>query len=312
MNIIKVNCTFFIIALLSLSLITTQSCKQTNSQPLAENKVTTSEQPVQKGQQELLRSNNKYVWLNDNNFSAENSLTNRIPTPNGYSRLSSEANSFANWLQFLPLKPGQPKVKLYNGQNKYNQNAQYAVIDIDVGDKDLQQCADATMRLRAEYLYSLKKYDQITFNFTSGDACSFDNWSNGQRPVIGNKVSWRYNGSKGEDYANFKSYLQTIFTYAGTASLDKELNNVDLLDMQIGDIFIMGGFPGHAVIVIDMAENAAGEKLFMLAQSYMPAQEIHVLKNPTNKVLSPWYELKSKGEIETPEWNFTKDHLHRF
>lgn len=306
MNIIKVSRPFFAIAFVITLAMTSQNCKQTNSQPLAENVV------AKKSQQELLRSNNNYVWLNDENLSTENSLVNRIPTPSGYNRMSNEENSFANWLQFLPLKPGHPKVKLYNGQNKYNQNAQYAVVDIDVGDKDLQQCADATMRLRAEYLYSLKKYDQITFNFTSGDACSFDKWSKGQRPVIGNKVSWRYNGDKGTDYTSFKSYMQTIFTYAGTASLDKELESVDIMDMQIGDVFILGGFPGHAVIVIDMAVNDAGEKLFMLAQSYMPAQEIHILKNPVNKDLSPWYKLTVAEQIETPEWNFTKEHLHRF
>jgi hypothetical protein len=46
----------------------------------------------------------------------------------------------------------------------------------------------------------------------------------------------------------------------------------------------------------------------MLAQSYMPAQEIHVLKNPVSDKLNPWYEAK-KGAIETPEWTFGSDDL---
>jgi len=50
----------------------------------------------------------------------------------------------------------------------------------------------------------------------------------------------------------------------------------------------------------------------MLAQSYMPAQEIHELKNPADKALSPWYKLSDAETIETPELNFSKDHLHRF
>lgn len=30
--------------------------------------------------------------------------------------------------------------------------------------------------------------------------------------------------------------------------------------MKIGDVFIKGGSPGHAVIIVDMAENDKGEK----------------------------------------------------
>jgi hypothetical protein len=40
-------------------------------------------------------------------------------------------------------------VLLYNGAPKFRQDVHAAVIDIDVGTRDLQQCADATMRLRA-------------------------------------------------------------------------------------------------------------------------------------------------------------------
>jgi hypothetical protein len=89
-----------------------------------------------------------------------------------------------------------------------------------------------------------------------------------------------------------------------------------LEEMQIGDVFLKGATPGHCAIVVDMTENqATGEKLFMLAQSYMPAQDIHILKNPQNKGWSPWYSLNfgNLGEkLETPEWEFTANQLVRF
>jgi hypothetical protein len=83
--------------------------------------------------------------------------------------------------------------------------------------------------------------------------------------------------------------------------------------MQIGDVFIKGGFPGHAVLVADMAEDAAtGEKRFLLLQSYMPAQDIHVLKNPAAPDGSPWYPASSDGDFVTPEWTFPSGALRRW
>ena len=80
--------------------------------------------------------------------------------------------------------------------------------------------------------------------------------------------------------------------------------------MKIGDIFIKGGTPGHCVIIVDMCENDKGEKMFLLAQGYMPAQQIHVLKNPESK--SPWYSVKDlKYPFKTPEFTFEDNSLKR-
>ena len=107
--------------------------------------------------------------------------------------------------------------------------------------------------------------------------------------------------------------MDLVFAYSSTLSLEKELKSVDINDMQIGDVFIKGGSPGHCVIVVDMAQNkSTGEKVFMLAQSYMPAQQTQLLINPNDKNLSPWYSLDFGDTLNTPEWTFTKDQLKRF
>ena len=82
--------------------------------------------------------------------------------------------------------------------------------------------------------------------------------------------------------------------------------------IQPGDVLIHGGFPGHAVIVIDVAINKDGRKIYLLAQSYMPAQDIHVLKNYVNPDISPWYKVNDETEIKTPEYTFTKYELKRW
>ncbi len=254
-----------------------------------------------------------YKWLEGEKV--QDSIAVRIPPPDGYERLDAPPGSFGKWLRNLPLKPGKPAVFLHDGIRKYNQNAHFAVVDIDVGRKDLQQCADAAMRLRAEYLYSLDAYPAIHFNFTSGDNCPFSQWMEGYRPSInGNKVTWKQNGATGSSYSSFRNHLNTVFMYAGTASLSKELKAVSSPEnIAAGNVFIQGGFPGHAVIVGDIAVHKnSGKKIFLLAQSYMPAQDIHILKNPSNKTLSPWFETEFGEKLITPEWTFKKKHLMRF
>lgn len=81
-------------------------------------------------------------------------------------------------------------------------------------------------------------------------------------------------------------------------------------DIKIGDVLIEKKIPyGHAVIVVNMAFDNTGKKKVMLAQSYMPAQEIQILINPANPS-SVWYDVKEA--FITPEWNFKKEHLKSF
>ena len=158
-------------------------------------------------------------------------------------------------------------------------------------------------------------FSQIHFKYTSGDEVSFQKWSKGYRPVINNnKVSFTKSAKADSSYKSFRSYMNSIFMYAGTLSLSKELKSVkNLKDILPGDVFIFGGSPGHAVTVMDVAANEKGEKIFILSQSYMPAQEMHVLINPNNSSLSPWYSVNEIGEeLITPEWIFSKNELKQF
>jgi len=254
-----------------------------------------------------------YPWLGERGPTA--TIASEIPPPEGYERIAAEAGSFAHWLRHLPLKKQDTPVYLYNGRKKGNQKAHFAVIDIDTGTRDLQQCADAVIRLRAEYLYSRGQYTSIHFTFTSGDEASFTQWASGYRPVVnGDKVQWVKSAGEDTSYRNFRQYLTTVYIYAGTYSLSKELKPSGTMhEMRIGDVFIEPGFPGHAVIVVDMAEHKKnGKKAFLLAQSYMPAQDIHVLKNPDNARLSPWYDLEFGRSLRTPEWTFKGTDLKYF
>jgi hypothetical protein len=221
-----------------------------------------------------------------------------IPAPAGFRRAPVEKGSFGAWLRALPLKPEKTPVRLYDGRLKSDQTVHAAVIDMDVGSRDLQQCADAIMRLRAEYLLSAGKEASIAFNTSQGGRLAWTDWKR------------RHGGASG--YENFRRYLIQVFAYAGTYSLERELARAPVAQMRTGDVFIKGGFPGHAELVADMVENpATGEKRFLLIQSYMPAQDIHILKNPQNEN-DPWYSLDFGEKLNTPEWSFRSTALRRF
>ncbi|MDR0306347.1 MAG: DUF4846 domain-containing protein [Chitinispirillales bacterium] len=231
-------------------------------------------------------------------------LQTRFNPPEGFQRKSVDGNSFASYLRNLPLKPAGTKAKYFNGDIKYD-DVYDAVVDMDISNRDLQQCADAIMRLRGEYFYSIKAYGQISFTLTNGFEMDYTEWMKGSRVIVnGNKTVWRKTAEPSNTYKDFRNYMEFVFIYAGTISLSKSLKSKDIKNIAIGDVFILGGSPGHAVIVVDVAENKNEEKVFLLAQSYMPAQETQILKNDNDDKLSPWYSANIVEYLYTPQWTF--------
>ena len=139
------------------------------------------------------------------------------------------------------------------------------------------------MRLRAEYLYAIGQLNEIRF---------IDN---------NNRV---YTPGKIENADQWQQFLEKVFVHCGTLSLQSQLHKLAKeKDIRMGDVLIQGGSPGHAMLIVDIVENNNGQKLFLLAQSYMPAQDIHIVMNPAETDLSPWF-LSKEGAVLTPEWAF--------
>ena len=235
----------------------------------------------------------------------------RFAPPAGFARVPVAVGSFGAYLRALPLKPAGSPVLLFNGDRKGRQDVHAAVVDLSVGTSDLQQCADAVIRLRTEHLFAEGQFDAIRFHFTNGFEAGFRRWANGDRiKVNGNRADWKLREMPvSYTHENLLSYLRTVFTYAGSLSLQKELDrstppDLNAGDLQPGDVFIHGGSPGHAMIVVDVSQHPDGQTAFLLAQSYMPAQEIHVVRNPDNPELGASFLLNDGSELRTPEWTF--------
>lgn len=225
-----------------------------------------------------------YPWLAGRPLTED--LVHRIAPPAGATRVAVTPGSFGAWLRHLPLLPAGASVHLFDGQIKPRQDVHAAVIDLDVGRRDLQQCADAVMRLRAEYLWAAGRLQDIRFHPDPG------------KPRV---LAW--NG--GRDRTQFARYLVRVFADAGSASLQAELTPRGRSPIQPGDVLIQGGYPGHAVLVLDVATTPDGRRRLLLGQSYLPAQEFHLLKNLADPGLSPWFDAAALAQpegLETPEW----------
>jgi hypothetical protein len=65
--------------------------------------------------------------------------------------------------------------------------------------------------------------------------------------------------------------MELVFSYCGTYSLSKQLKAInDSRSIQPGDVFVYGGFPGHAVTVMAVQKMTKAKRTFLLSQGYMP------------------------------------------
>lgn len=263
-----------------------------------------------------LKLADRYAWLADKRFSGDQVLPieARFAAPDGYTRVAVAERSFAAFLRTLPLRTDRTTVRSY--ANKPLSSPSASVVAMDVGERDLQECADTLIRLHAEYLWSSDQRDKLGYHFTSGDETRWSAWRAGERFVIsGSSVKRVRNGKPNRSRAEFRRWLDTVFTYAGTRSLGLDSKSVAKQPLEVGDFFLDPGSPGHAVIVLDIAESTEGQRIALLGQGFMPAQELHVIRSPGPSVIDAvWFVLpEENGKLDTPSWRpFSRAQTHRF
>ena len=243
-----------------------------------------------------------------------NTVSSRVKVPKGFTRVVYPKGSFQEFIQNYPLKKYGSKVINYDGSEYFYQSGHFGVLEVSVPSNGLQQCADALIRLRSEYLWKKGQQSKIGYEFTSGHYCSWKKYSEGYRPKVkGSKVSFHKTAAKDTSKKNFYKYLNLIYMYSGTLSLYNELPKVNSSkELQVGDMLVYPGTPGHIIMIVDEVKNESGEKRFILAQGNTPAQSVHMLKNPNGGDRSPWYELELNTYVEVPGYYFNDAKFIRF
>jgi len=242
-------------------------------------------------------------------------LNQRFPAPDGFVRAPVEG--YAAWLRALPVRTDRVQVLAFDGRPLDRPAA--ALVALDVGRRDLQQCADTAIRLHAEWLWDTGRPDAAAYHFTSGDRTAWRDWQAGERFAIrGSRVERSVGPTRPNTHAEYRAWLDLVFTYAGTRSLALDTEPVDSGGVggtiQGGDLFVQGGSPGHAVIVLDVAVGPDGERVALMGQGFMPAEDLHVLTAPHARD-GIWFALPEQPDdlLVTPSWApFRRSEARRF
>ncbi len=247
-----------------------------------------------------------YPWHADttlDTLAVHDDLLRRVATPEGFVRVPQEEGSFGAWLRRLPLAaPGTPVLSYAGGTILPGDHPHLtAVSTLDVGKGDLQQCADAVMRLHAEWAWSRGRRD-MSYRAASGTDMPYARWERGERVVQrGQSIAWAPGGGPSkDDHASFRKFMDAVFAWSNTVALARQAAVIPIEQIRPGDFLILPGNPGHTVLVLDLAKDAEGKQVALLGQSYMPAQNFHVLRPRRD---ATWFTIDPATDgVQTPFW----------
>lgn len=231
---------------------------------------------------------NHTIFLNDQPYQI---LSERFSPPQGFRRVTEDSVSFGAWLRRLPLLPENAPVKDYRNRiiKKAGDSTVAAVVAYDIKGRHLEQCMDILLRLWAEYLSIQGRQKAIQLPMPDGLMLSWTDWSAGKRPDLrGLNFYLQKNAAPDSSFRNFQRYLNTIFEYSGTQTFYHHYARIPAEAMQIGDFIVKKGRDGHAVIILDLVEDAAGNRRALIGQGDTPACQLYVLRY---KVDDPWFPV---------------------
>jgi hypothetical protein len=230
---------------------------------------------------------------------AADTAADRFPAPAGFVRVDVQPGSFGAFLRALPLRPAGTPVRTHDGRVVAAPWAQ-AVVALDTGPHDLQQCADSAIRLYAEHRRAQGTTADLVFHATSGDPLPWARYAAGERPLVkDNRVRWRApagpttpSSPASPSSPTFRAWLDFVFTYAGSSSLRLDTKAATGPVMP-GDLYVLPGFPGHVLVVVDVARDPRGAERLLLGEGYMPAQDFHLLG---------WIAPAADGAVVVDSW----------
>jgi hypothetical protein len=254
-----------------------------------------------------------YPWLLPAQRRTYESLAGRLPAPWGFIRVAAAPGSFGDWLRYLPVRP--PGSPVLDHERKVVRPGDApglaAVVELQPSSPHLLDAANIIVRLRAEYLWSSARLDQIEFRFTSGAPFAWTDWRDGLRPIVsGRDIRWVRTDTRDDSRGAFAGYLETLFRYGSIASLQADTIPVTDQTVQPGDVFVVPGRPGRAACVLDVATGPDGDVSALLGCGGTPVRTFHVV---AASPASPWFEMRAGSTLILPDHGPARmSHLRRW
>jgi murein DD-endopeptidase MepM/ murein hydrolase activator NlpD len=210
-------------------------------------------------------------------YSAERSLSRRVPTPPSYRRITLVKNSFGDWIRHLPVRTDRTVPLTYSSQPVQGTPfASWMVVDLPLlFRQDLEQCADWALRFWHDYQKQVGYGESRWLLRYDGTRISLGEWR-------------RTHGESASD----RDFLRWSFTHANTHSQKAGLRPVtDEASLLPGDLLVQNntGGIGHTTVILDICENQHGERLYLAGFGFMPAQEFHVERAPEVHGYDGWF-----------------------
>ncbi|MBI5622152.1 MAG: hypothetical protein HY924_00090 [Elusimicrobia bacterium] len=226
-------------------------------------------------------------------------LSEAAAPPPGFGRVELSSGSFAAWVRRLPVQPEGALVRTWDG--KLAPQRFYRVLRVSALPlkfrQDLEQCADWGFRLWLEYQASTRRPDDCWLLDYNGRRVRFQDWRKSGRG------------------ASLDSFFRWAASNANSHSLKKGLGKVaGGPDLMPGDLLVQNetGGIGHASVILDVAVDGQGRRVYLIGFGFMPAQDFHVEAAGPGQGRGDWFTLEGFQEFLTEHLPYGPPVLRRF
>ncbi len=251
------------------------------------------------------------------NRSHGDTLAERIAPPAGFSRERDPAvDRSRRGCVGCPLKSHGAPVLLHTGQPKPRQDVHAAVVDIDVGAP-----RPAAMRRRshaAERRVALRERANRSPSPSTTPAAPNRCHTRAGQPANGRAYRGAPSSGRRRPPPTRHTRVSAAIWIPSSSGPERHHWNANSSPFRVRHRgrrrFHQGWFSRPRRARRRCRDRTrAGEKRVLLAQSYMPAQSIHVLNNPASVDGLPWYDVADAASaLVTPEWTFPPGSLKRW
>lgn len=224
------------------------------------------------------------------------SLQATFPAPAGYARIAVAAESFAASVRSLTVLPDSVPVRYADGRICGTWPAGTRVVDLPfLFRADLEQCTDMALRLFAEYAWARGSADGLEFRLQNGQRIAWREWRAGRRLRFDSAAHRHVVAPARADSSRveFEQFLHYLFLWTGSAALKRDLQAVEAGDLLPGDLIVQNttGAMGHVSVILDVAQDSSGHRLYLIGNGWTPAQSFFVRIARPDEGSDGWFTL---------------------